>query len=158
MNVPKCLSKISPIWAKILDEYSISDIVEGIFVSPTNDNPNIERFNNSDENEQYRQSDVLENQLLDINAFECCIVGEAFNLNPDNKWNDSPDNPEKRYNGCRTCVEHSLSFCDMLEALDNPHDDNISIEDYEEHIELFCEHIGSKHPELIKNSDEVCEK
>lgn len=50
-----------------------------------------------------------------------------------------------------------MNFCNMLEAINEYVGDDISLEDYEVEIELFCEHVGNKHPELIKNQEE-CEQ
>lgn len=152
MNVPKCLTNISPRWAKILDTYSISDVLAYTFL-PTNHG--LENISRHDEDLLY-QAEVDGIPQLRIGNFACCIVGEAWNLNEDNELNDN------RYGDCRECYNHSMRFCTMLEEIDGGYEScdeetDISITDYEAEIELFCEHIGSEHPELIKNDEVDCE-
>ncbi len=155
INVPKCLSKISPRWAKLLELYSIPEIINGCFVED-------KHFDLGDE--EYEANDLatqMETDVLNINQFDCCIVGEAYGCHDLKSCEGDFDEPEYH---CRTCKRFSMDFLGYLEDMyhaESCHcdeDDECSSyteEDYEGLIEQFCEHIGSVHPQLIK-SEEAC--
>ncbi len=143
MNVPKCLSNISPRWAKLLDTYSIEEIHSSYFPLDS------ERVNKG---EDYSTLEEGLKTSLDISQFNCCIVGEAHNL-----LNLREAGSHENEYHCKECQSFSMQFYNEMEShidLGEEFDEGY----YEETIEQFCEHIGEQHPELIKNSDEVCEK
>lgn len=148
MNVPDCLTNISPRWAKILKTYSIGEIINGTFTPDNVAIPN-------DDNNSLYELEQKGTQIARIGDFSCCIVGEAHLFDTEN---DSMVG--NRYKDCGTCYSFSMAFCTELEALDDGSDSSEALEsmlcEYEDRLELFCEHIGDEHPELIKNQGE-CE-
>jgi len=146
MNVPKCLSNISPRWAKVLDEYSINDIMSNVFTKD-------DIIDNDDDNALYELEVSAGEKALSIQSFNCCIVGEAYNFS-------RTEASDYEY-GCHTCYRFSMDFCNKLEVTRDEYEEtsdeaeyNVALLDYENLIEKFCEHIGSEHPELIKNEVE----
>jgi len=148
MNVPSCLKSISPRWATILEMYGIDEIINGVF-PPDNSFIDIE-----DENEIYKRQRQGNVDILDISQFSCCIVGEAHNLR-NFKPDRTAENPQVNEYDCHECENMSYNFYNMM--VDMEDDDTMySDEDFEDNIEVFCEHIKDKHPELIK-TQEKCE-
>lgn len=140
-SVPECLGNISPRWYKVLQEYNMEDIFSYVFFDDM-------AIPNDDE--AYLNEEIISNTLgLNIQEFDCCIVGEAWNH--DSRY-ASPD-LEGHPNSCPTCNRFSMNFYNFFEEQEHG---IITTEedDFVGDVKLFCEHIKEDHKELIKNECE----
>lgn len=139
-SVPECLGNISPRWYKVLQEYNMEDIFSYVFFDD-------EAIPNDDD--EYLNEETQSNTIgLNIQEFNCCIVGEAWNL--DDKYAIIDSNNK---NSCSTCNRFSMNFYNFFEQQQHGVI-NTDEDDFVGDVQLFCEHIKEDHQELIKNECE----